>query len=192
MMRHPTLAAVCLLAPLAGCSSPWRESYRPFAPQAALADGAPVSVREIPWERMERALAESEQRAAASDVHPSDWTEDQRTEARRELLANLQITADPAAATVVGLSSFRATDPVKPWAGSLERFARSVGATHAVWAERYLGKADAIVNRTVYIDSFEYDTDDDSSAYRTRVATVPIVIGKDETGYTAFFIRIDP
>ncbi|MEL6499529.1 MAG: hypothetical protein AAF937_11995 [Planctomycetota bacterium] len=178
---------------MAGCKNIWRDNYRPIGTIAALPQTARVDVREVQWERMERAISDAQARAAESDVHPSDWDEPTKVEARGELLRNLQVQADPADIRVVGVSSFRTTDTVRPWDGSLADFASEIGADLVVWSDRYLGKADAIVDRTVYVDSIGdsrfRDDDDDRTRFRSETFNVPIVVRKDERGYTAFFLR---
>ncbi|MEO1716892.1 MAG: hypothetical protein AAFR76_07230 [Planctomycetota bacterium] len=177
---------------MAGCKNIWRDHYRPIGSIEALPSSSAIEIREIPWERMERAIAEAQTRAADSDIHPSEWDETTKVDARGELLRNLQIQADPADVRVVGVSSFRTTDIVRPWDGALADFAGEVGADLVVWSDRYMGKADAIVDRTVYVDSIgdARDLDDDErTRFRSETFNVPIVVQKDERGYTAFFLR---
>lgn len=184
------LASTTLL--LTGCTNIWYEHYRPIGPIAELPDSTPIEIQEIPWERMERAIGAAQERAAASDVHPSEWDEPTKLEARGELLRNLQVSLDPERVSVVGVSSFRTTDVVRPWDGKLHDFARDIGANLVVWSDRYMGKAEAIVDRTVYVDSIGTGRgrdDDDRARWRTETYTVPVVVGKDERGYTAFFLR---
>lgn len=192
------LLALALTLTLAGCTNVWQESYQPYHGAPALASNDQVTVREIPWQRMEEALREQEELLASSDVHWEDWSDEQRREANSKLLKALQISDDPDRVTLVGVSSFRTTDKVTPWDGKLESFARKRGAHYAVWANRYLGKAEAIVTRTVWSDSndhisYENNAGDDrrASRHRSSSAEIPIVVEKDETGYTAFFLRID-
>ncbi|MEM8756542.1 MAG: hypothetical protein AAGF47_02015 [Planctomycetota bacterium] len=184
------LALLGASAALTGCRTVWEDSYRPVVGAPPLPGTAAVVVREVPWERMDRAIEDSNARVAASDVHPSEWSDEEKIEARAELLTSLQIAADPAATRVLGVSSFRTTNRIRPWDGSLAAFAREVGANHVAWSDRYLGKAEAIVDRTVYIDSFGYGR----RGFRSRRTTVtePVVIKKDERGYTAFFLHIEP
>ncbi|MEO1585466.1 MAG: hypothetical protein AAFR96_12965 [Planctomycetota bacterium] len=190
------VAAFCAAA-LGGCASVWEKNYRPIAPASKLGGGAAVEIREIPWERMERTLSESQARVAASDVHPLDWSDDERLEARAELLQNLQVSAEPGAAQVVGVSSFRTTDTVRPWDGSIVGFAREVGANHVVWSDRYLGKADVIVDYTVTGSTTDFRTrrggtlEGDAAGFRNESFTVPVVVARDERGFTAFFLRLD-
>ena len=155
-------------------------------------------MREIPWERMESALREQEELLAASDVHWEDWDADQRREANAKLLRALQISEDPDRVHLIGVSSFRTTNTVRPWNGDLASFARKKGAHYAIWADRYLGKAESIVRQTVWSDSTDYITYEDSTGtdrratrQRTTSTEVPLVVEKDETGFTAFFLRVD-
>lgn len=187
------------LAALAGCTTVWEESYRPISEIPKLSSGQKISIREVPWERMERAIEDSRQRIVESDRHPSEWSDEEQIAARADLLEALQVSNDPASVQVIGVSSFRTTDVVKPWDGSLVGFARKVGATHVVWADRYLGKAEAIVDRTIYIDRLDFGDGIDADGnprdrFRsgTTTSTVPVVVNRDERGYTAFFLHIDP
>lgn len=181
-----------------GCSSVWQESYQPYAAAPSLPSGESAVVREIPWERMEAALREQEELLASSDVHWQEWDEDQRRDANTKLLKALQITEDPERVHLIGVSSFRTTDSVKPWDGDLASFAHKKGAHYAIWANRYMGKAETIVTRTVWSDSNDYISYEDgggtnrrASRQRSSSADVPIVVEKDETGFTAFFLRVD-
>lgn len=182
----------------AGCSSVWQESYRPFASAPALPEGSQVVVREIPWERMESALREQEQLLASSDVHWEEWDREQRRAANEKLLKALQISDDPERVHLIGVSSFRTTDRVRPWDGELESFARKQGAHYAIWADRYLGKAETIVRQTVWSDTTDYISYEDAGGnnrratrQRSKSSEVPVVVEQDETGFTAFFLRVD-
>lgn len=188
------LVCTVVLAPLAGCTTVWEKHYRPITASGSLASNEKISIREIPWARMEQAIDEGQQRLVESDRHPSDWTEDEQLTARADLLQSLQVSADPTTVSVVGVSAFRTTDVIKPWDGSLVGFAREVGANLVVWSDRYMGKAQTIVDRTIYIDRIEYGRrgDDDRSRIGTETATVPVVVARDERGYTAFFLRVEP
>lgn len=192
------LLTIGVLGLLTGCTSVWQDGYQPYASAPSLSADAKVTVREIPWERMEAALREQEQLLADSDVHWEEWDHEQRLEANAKLLKALQITEDPERVHLIGVSAFRTTDRVKPWDGGLESFARKKGAQYAIWADRYMGKAETIVTRTVWTDSTDYITyenqagdDRRASRQRTTSSDVPLVVEKDETGFTAFFLRVD-
>ncbi len=183
---------------LPGCANVWQDGYQPYASAPSLPSAAKVTVREIPWERMESALREQEELLAASDVHWEEWEHAQRLEAKAKLLKALQMTEDPELVHLIGVSSFRTTDRVKPWDGELESFARSRGAHYAIWSDRYMGKAEAIVTSTVWTDTTDYITYEDptgedrrASRQRSSSSDVPLVVEKDETGFTAFFLRVD-
>ncbi|HED53361.1 MAG TPA: hypothetical protein ENJ00_04080 [Phycisphaerales bacterium] len=199
MKYLPLVMLLAVLAPAAGCSSIWARNYRPNLTAPALRSTDDVTVREIPWKRMQAALQEQEDLAGATDIHPDEWSTEQRLDASEKLLRALQISADPANVRLLGVSSFRTTQKIKPWDGSLAKFARKRGANYVVWSDRYLGKADTIVTRTVWSDHLVYDDYRDPSTGRrysdvrhyTTSRDVPLVVAKDETGYTAFFLRID-
>jgi len=149
-MKHLTpIAFLVLLGPIAGCSSIWAKNYRPNLDAPALRSTNDVTAREIPWKRMEAAIDEQEELAGATDIHPDEWSTAQRLDASSKLLRALQISADPADVKLLGVSSFRTTEKVKPWDGSLAAFARKLGANYVIWSDRYLGKAETVVTRTV-------------------------------------------
>lgn len=192
------ILTAAVLALLTGCTSVWDQSYQPYLTAPALRSGEQVTVREIPWQRMQAALQEQKDIASSSDIHWQEWTDEQRLEANGKLLKALQISDDPRNVRIVGVSSFRTTDKVRPWDGELESFAKSRGAHYAVWANRYLGKAETIVTHTVWSDTTDYITYEDStgenrraSRRRSTSSDVPLVVEKDETGYTAFFLRVE-
>lgn len=195
MKKLLTLSVLMLLT---GCTNVWQESYQPFSAAAPLPEGTQVVVREIPWERMESALREQEELLASSDVHWEEWDHEQRRDANAKLLKALQVSDDPDRIRLIGVSSFRTTDRVQPWDGELEAFARKRGAHYAIWADRYMGKAETIVRQTVWSDSHDYITYEDAGGtdrratrQRTSSTEVPVVVEKDETGFTAFFLRVD-
>jgi len=190
---------------LVGCSGPsvWEQGFIPDDARTAVAlsTSAPVRIREVPWDRMSAALRELDQRLAASDRPPSEWSAQQRLDAKAVLLRSLQVSADPAAVDVVGRSDFRTTDSIVPLGAdrdSLERFARGIGATDAVFAARSLGKADKIVDRPVtstgYVSvwgSSRRDRDrwwDDSYSH-SSTTWVPVRISAEETGFVVFFLQ---
>ena len=196
-MKHALTIAV--FAMLTGCTSVWQDSYQPYLNTPSLRADESVTVREIPWQRMQAALQEQEDIAAATDVHWEEWTKEQRLEANSKLLKALQISDDPSRVRIVGVSSFRTTDKVKPWDGQLESFARQHGAHYAIWADRYLGKAETIVTRTVWSDTTDYidyedpasGTDRRATRHRSTSRQIPLVVAKNETGFTAFFLRVE-
>lgn len=196
MNKLPIVAVVCVLSGCAG--GVWSDGYRPYESAAALPAEAEVTVREIPWERMESALREQEELRAASDVHMDEWSREQRLEANSKLLRALQVSDDPERVRLIGVSSFQTTSPVRPWNGELEEFARERGAHYAIWSDRYLGKAETIVTRTVWSDRTDFITYEDSLGEDRRATrqsststSVPMVVEQDETGFTAFFLRVE-
>ncbi|MEZ6234043.1 MAG: hypothetical protein R3B68_07625 [Phycisphaerales bacterium] len=215
------LAALCALAlALSGCStSIWQRAYRPSplsadAPLAGTAEtGAssaaadpsypsnhPVVVRQAPWERVEAALDELEAREVASDVHTSEWSLSEKAAATDQLLSALQLQESAGSATIVGMSSFATTEPIRPGSGELARQARSVGADYAIWSSRYLGRGTRVVDRPVTVHRHGwgeyYDRHDGRwrSRYHSTVDTawVPVVVEADRVAYVAFFIRKSP
>lgn len=182
----------------------WEQGYVPDDSAVTVVDAGagPVRVREVPWERMGAGLRELDQRLAASDRPPSEWSAEQRMDAKATLLRTLQVSTDPSAVEVVGRSDFRTTDSVVPLGAdreSLERFARRVGATDAVFASRSLGRADKIVDRPVtstgYVSVWGSsrrgrDRWWDDSYSQSSTTWVPVRVSAEETGFVVFFLRV--
>jgi hypothetical protein len=192
------------LALLGACSSPsvWEQTYTP-APDsavAALAESQPVRVREISWERMQSTLVELDQAASASDVHPENWSDQQKLEARTKLLRGLQFDGPPEHTRVLGRCEFRTTETIQPGGPDrkvLEAFARKEGATDVVWAARVLGRTEKVVEHPV--TSFSTGTFWggrgsrgrwwDNSYTENSTTWVPMRVPADDTGFIAYFLR---
>lgn len=189
---------------LGGCAtSRWQESYVGTRDAAVgrerVRQNAPVRIRAVTWERVGKTLAELESMAAASDVHPDDWSPAQKAEAKAKLLKGLQITLDPSQVEILGRSDFRTTDDVRPdtpaGEAELAAFARSIGADTVMYSARSLGKADRIVREPVSVESFHdplIDRRDDGLPgwYSHRsFAWVPVRVQAEELGFVAFFLR---
>lgn len=192
------MAAWALTA--AGCGpSVWKARFEPAGVEAPpRAANAAVQVREVPWERLEPALAELEKDVAASDVHPDDWPEERRAEARAKLLRGLQVSVDASAVQVLGRSYFRTTDDVRPGDGELAAFARELGATQVVWSRTHVGKADRIVQEPVteyrtgwWDDPVSRDRRNGPSGRYTESSTtwVPVKVQADEYAFIAYYLR---
>lgn len=202
MPRAIGLAAVVLNVMLGGCGSVWQQSYR-TSPLVDASDAVrhgsnhPVVVREVPWERVEGALRELQEREAASDVHITEWPEDARAAASARLLGALQLSGEPESYLLLGWSSFATMDNVRIQDGSLQRTARRLGADYALWSSRYLGPGTRVVDRPVTIHRHGwgryYDRRD--RVWRDRyhsdldTAWVPVVEDADRHAYVAFFVR---
>lgn len=210
--RHPALVALgfAMLVALgsAGCAGPtvWERAFEPCvgASLEPVAEGAPVRVREVPWDRIHETLRALEDDVAASDTPPDEWPPERRAQAQARLLRALQVTSDPATIEVLGVSEFRTTDPLRPGGTGgedLRVFARRIGADEAVWSARYLGKAQRIVDRPV--SAYTTGTDwffgrrgrggwgrHGNGFYSESTTTwVPVAVEADEHAYIAFFLR---
>lgn len=203
---HRRRALAALLCPvflaLGGCSSVWQRAYRP-SPLSMVSEPLrypaerPVLVREAPWPRVEAALKRLQEEEAASDIHVSQWPDEQRLEATGRLLKALQLQDDPRDVVLLGSASFTTTDTIRPGDGSLEAMARRLGADYAIWTSRYLGQGTRVVDKPVTIHRHGwgryYDRGD--RAWRDRyysdidTAWVPIVVQADRFAYIAFFVR---
>lgn len=199
------LVACWLAGGLGGCgSSIWREAYRPSplatTPEsgvaAGIADAGEILMREAPWARVEAGLRDLEEREAASEVHISQWPEDQRLEAVGRLLSALQLEDDPAGVEVLGSSSFATMDTVR--AGpELESQARRVGADTVIWSSRVVGMGTRVVDRPVHVHRHGWDRyyDRDDGVWRSAwdsgwgTAWVPVTVEAQRVAYVAFFLR---
>ncbi len=171
-------------------------SVVPATAATAAEDAAfPVTVREIPWERMAAVLEEESAALSASDEHPEDWSVSRQMEHRAMLLRGLQVSGDPAAIAILGRSRFRTLGAVHPLGGDrpeIEAQARRVGATDAVVATTFLGRVDTIEDRPITVYGFSErlgprglrDTD-----LRTGTVWVPVRTEADQIGVVAFFLR---
>lgn len=198
-MKHLAPFLLLLAALLTGCAtSEWERDYIPSARQSSLAKDAPVTIREVPWDRLQAGLRELESEQSRSDAPASEWTSEKRAAAKGKLLKTLQVTGDPASVEVVGRSDFRSTTPLRPETSGqddLKALARKVGATDVVWSRRLLGKADTIVQEPVTTYSSGFD---DSWGRRRRnlgdyvdtsTSWVPVRVQADEYAYVAYFLR---
>ncbi len=192
-----TLAVLCLM--LGGCASIWERTYEPRAEALTgrISRSDDVTVRKVPWSRLEATLTELSEAQADRDIHWDEWPDADRKAADAVLLRGLQVSEDPSLIEVLGRSSFKSTDRLKPTDGSLERFAAKIGATYAIWSSKVLGKTDKIVQEPVRESGFRpiryYDRK--RGRYGTRyeyddwTTYVPVVIEADETAWVVYYLR---
>lgn len=192
------LLPLLTLAVLGGCSTAWQDHYRGVGagvhPPTPAAE--PVTIREVPWSRLDATLRSIGERRAASDIHPDEWTDEQRAEERTDLLRGLQISESPDDILVLGRSVFRSTDHLRPEDGSLERFARSIGAEYAVWSAHYLGTREVVRKEAVTEHGWSSrGYRDGSGRYRRdyqpwdRTVFVPVVVEADEHAWIVYYLR---
>lgn len=192
------LLPLLTLAVLGGCSTAWQDHYRGVAagvhPPTPAAQ--PVTIREVPWSRLDATLRSIEERRAASDIHPDEWPAKRHAEERAELLRGLQISESPDEILVLGRSVFRSTDHLRPEDGSLERFARSIGAEYAVWSAHYLGTREVVRKEAVTEHGWSSrGYRDGSGRYRRdyqpwdRTVFVPVVVEADEHAWIVYYLR---
>ncbi len=182
---------------LGGCASLWERSFEPRTRAALLDSPSTVTVREVSWDRLERALLELSQEQARRDIAWDEWSETEKQQADAKLLRALQISEPVEDMEVLGRSSFKTTDRIRPGDGSLERFARKIGADYAIWSRRYLGKTDRVVREPVQESGYRqiryYDRK--SKRYRTRydyeywTTYVPMVVKADESAWVVYYLR---
>lgn len=195
------LIVLGVAASLGGCAAPsmWERNY--VGSQATpLPPAAPVQVRKVAWERVQGVLKDMESQAAASDIHPNDWSEGKKAEVKSQMLRGLQVSENPATVEVLGRSNFRTTSAINPETtddAALSEFARKLGATRVAWTSSYLGKADTIVQEPVstWSQGTTWGARDERGRYRSRdysensTTWVPIRVQADEYAYVAYFLR---
>lgn len=187
-----------------GCApeSAWRRAFRPSQSGVGLAGRAgaeaPVSVRRVPWERLEGARAELESELARSDAPREEWPPDQIAAADARLLRALQVTRDPAGVRILGVSEFRTTGFDRPDEKELRDLARGAGGDTVVWTSRHLGKADRVVQEPVTSTSTWtgwYGSRGRSGTTRTfsesTTTFVPVRVSADQYEFVAFVLRVD-
>lgn len=192
------LALVGLIA-LGGCASVWQRNFESRSGVAlnALPAKAPVHVREVPWSRVEQALVDLSKLWEESDEPYEEWSLEKKRDADARLLRALQVTESPDQVLVVGRSSFKSTERVRPGSGDLEDFARKIGADTAIWASRYVGRGERIETQPVYSSGYRHVQyyDARSNKYRTRyeyddwTTYVPVVVEADETAWVVYYLR---
>jgi hypothetical protein len=186
---------------LGGCAAPsmWEKSLAKSkdASLVALDAAAPVTVRDVAWDRVQSTLREIEAARAASDVHPDEWSEDRKLAEKQMLLRGLQISQAAGDVTILGSSQFRTTDGIGDPQVVLPKIARSLGANRVIWSSRVLGKADKIVQEPVSSNRFGtvwYRDRDDryrNDSYNEQQTTwVPVRVSADEVGGIAFYLRV--
>ncbi len=192
------LLSLAFIAPLTACSTTWQDHYRGVAagvhPPTPASE--PVTIREVPWARLDATLRSIEARRAASDIHRDEWTQQERDDERTELLRGLQISEDPDTIIVLGRSVFRSTNHLRPDDGSLERFARSIGADFAIWSANHLGTRRVTRQQQVHEHGFHGRRYTDSQGRRRtayepwdRTVFVPVSVDADEYAWVVYYLR---
>jgi len=197
-MRVIALSITLLILAITGCQSAWETAFQPAsgAITGPLPRGRAVALRRVPWERLDAALTDLEAQLAASDTHVTEWPQDRLDERKAQLLTALQISEPPPSVSVLGRSVFRSTAPIEPDDGSLEAFARKIGATHAVWSARYEGKTTVVNREPVTTTGYVWDGTRDRFGYDRNLTYnettyVPVVVEADEYAWVAYFLRLE-
>ncbi len=191
-----------LAATLGGCVSTWQRTFEASSAASSPARFEPtedVVIRGVPWSRLNSALRAIDRERAESDIHPDEWPPSKQAAERVRLVKALQLSEDPAKVVILGRSVFRTTRDVDPIDGSLERFARSIGADYAIWSTTSLGKAQTVeqepVTRTGYASRRFRDRDgrhDDDSFWYNETIFVPVVVEREEYAWVVYYIRVLP
>jgi hypothetical protein len=195
-IRAGVLLAV-LGAGLVGCASPWKQSFEPAASAGVYEPTERAVIRRVPWDRLASVLETIESQRAGSDVHPDDWTPEQRAGEHATLVSALQLSEAPEDLEILGRSVFRSTRSVKVLDGSLSDFARSLGADYAIWSTTYLGKAERVEREPVTRTGWVYGryrrrdgyTDYDYLPYHETLYT-PVVVERDEYAWLVYYARV--
>ncbi len=199
-MRHAGLVCLLLMltAPLGGCASPWQRTFEAASP-ARFKPTEDVIVRGVPWSRLDAALREIARERAESDTHPDDWTEEQRAGERARLVRALQFSEDPDTVAILGRSVFRTTRHIDPLDGSLEQFARSIGADYAVWSTTALGTTQTVeqepLTRHGYVSRRFRDRNgrlDDDTFWYNETIFVPVVVEREQYAWIVYYARLQP
>ncbi len=193
------LAAGSFLS-LTGCThtSVWENEFRRSDGTATpLSQSAPIKIREVSWDRVNQTLAEINEKLAKSDTHYDDWSPEQKSRLKAQMLKGLQVSTSPQNVDILGRSEFRTTNRVRPGDGELERFARKIGATTVIVTSSYLGTAETIRQEPVTeyrTGTITRNSNDDSKRRDTTIsesstAWVPIRVTADENAFIAFFLH---
>ncbi|MCA9302584.1 MAG: hypothetical protein KC996_00530 [Phycisphaerales bacterium] len=195
MMFRSLAAVIPILAIiLAGCSTPWKDHYT-GAPIGHYERTDDVEIREVPWQRVDEALRYIDEQRAASDIHWSEWSRDDKFEEQGVLLRALQISGDPRDIIVLGRNVFRSTDDLSPQDGSLAKFAQSIGADYAVWSAHYVGKADKVVQEPVHRSGISIGVHGGHGHHGHTIGGwdetvyVPVVVEADEYAWVVYYLR---
>lgn len=188
------LMTLLALAPLGGCATAWKQHYQ-GDPPGAVEPSESVTLREVPWARVDQMLRDVESARAASDTHPDEWPAERLAAEKAALLEGLQISEPPDDIEILGRSVFRSTTPLRPGDGSLASFARSIGADYAVWSSNYLGTKEIVQQEAVRSTGIgvygSYSRGPRHGYYQPwgRTTFVPVVIEADEHAWVVYYLR---
>jgi hypothetical protein len=187
---------------MAGCASEtvWERALErgPEASPVNVSLANEVTVRQVPWERVDRTIRELEASYASSDIHPDEWTSEQKMAAKGTLLRGLQVSQPAASVRVLGRSYFRTTDSMPRSDADLRALGAKLGANMVVYSTRVLGKADKIVSEPVTSNTWgsgwrrDRDGDYRPDTYsESTTSWVPLRITADETGAVAYYLFVE-
>ena len=186
------LLVLLALAPLGACATAWKQHYE-GEPPGSVEPSESVTLREVPWARVDQMLRDIESARAASDTHPDEWPPERLAAEKATLLEGLQISEPPDDIEILGRSVFRSTTPLRPGDGSLASFARSIGADYAVWSSNYLGTKEIVqqepVRSTGFYGSYRHDGRHGYYDPWGRTSFVPVVIEADEHAWVVYYLR---
>jgi hypothetical protein len=189
------LAGGCVTKP----PSPWQQFYRPN-PSAtpATTPAQAVTIRNVDWTRVDEWSQTANKEAAASDKPIEEWSEADRLARRAKLFKALQLTKAPADASVLGVSSFESGMNTDPADGTLEVFAKKIGADYAIWATHPLGVRTVTVPFPVSSSSFgsatAFSGARSATAYGSGYSTTMVPVQQERMfhGWLVYYIRNVP
>ncbi len=180
-----------------GCSSTpsaWVQHYD-GAPEGTYGPTESVTLREVPWSRLTETLEEIEAERADSDIHRDEWEPERAMQEQIELLRGLQISGDPEQMVILGRSAFRTVDQLDPDDGSLDEFARSIGADYALWSADLVGTRSVTRNRPVHHSGFSTGVGFGSRGRGfgggpwVGTTYVPVAVDADEYAWVVYYLR---
>jgi len=156
-----------------------------------------ITVRRVSWDRVEASLRDLEAQAAASDVHPDEWSEERKQAAKGTLLRGLQISQPGDRVMILGRSQFKTSDGLPEQDSTLRALGTRLGANMVVYSTRVLGKTDKIVQSPVTGSTTgtgwrrERDGNYRPDTYsETSTTWIPIRVTTDETGGIAYYLYV--
>jgi hypothetical protein len=185
-----------------GCASNWQRFYQanPGTNGKTFAATDAAQVRTVEFERLSRFMEEENKRRAESNTAVEDVPLSERIQAKNRLLEVLRLKERNDDIAFLGWSEFDSPRNEDPKDGTLEQFAKSVGADYVMVASRYGGQSTQVVNMpiTSYSSSnanaYLYGRNGyagTANIYSSGTSTtwVPTPVARNHFVYTCMFFR---
>jgi hypothetical protein len=175
---------------ISGCSSVWSTYYKPNLPttKGPHKQTESAQVRVVEPERMFGHLEEENRRINESNIALEDEPKQARTERRGRFLLAIRLKEKPEDIVVLGYSSFFSPTVLDPRDGTLEAFARSLGADYAAVSSRFAGTGTRVISvpstTAAYVGS-----PDGPSAWGTATTNTPMLVQQAYYEYVVFYLR---